>query len=703
MSLNPSHSATRVGRSRSRGQVVVIFAGAILAFVALCAIVVDVSWYWANTLRVQRAADAAALAGAVYLPSDSDTAFSEARAAAKRNGYTDNLGGVTIKTWIDDNDPRQLDVQINGSVGSFFAHALGINAWPVSRTGEGVYIQPVPMGSPDAYYGVGDFYTNVSSTTTDRYASVSRSPYQSSNGGQWLNPNNAWTTNNNFTTEDTNNQTQVWQNLQMPAIQGDTLDGIVVSFSAKVSAASAACKVQAEISWNSGNTWNNANPKLLSGNLTTALVSYPVGDAGSLAVWGNNNAWDATDLANGVFRVRLNYQKGNGCGTLSLNSLTVTAYSHTDTTTVTLTKSVVKDPNNVVLPSRGGWGAVITRGGNQENGDAYSPENDGGASNGIYDSGGYDYIVSLPAGGTVNVFDPGFCAMGQVAAGSIGTGDHWIAGASNDVSTYYTLWNTGGKPGLRSTWTRLYTSGPLFERQHGYDPVNNLNPPNGATKGCDAYHNGWWTIPTGNLLAGQYAVQVQTSKTAPPSTSADGSINASTNAENMFALEAIGGGSPQIYGNGRMAVYNNLRQGSPTQQFYLAQIDRPTGASKTALIDIFDPGDVAGEATLKVLSPNGGGQSEATFSYTTDGNCNAGVSDACSGLNVKQLKTATNGRSSFNNTWIHISIPLPASYGAGGLWQGGWWQIQYITPNGGNDTTTWQVNIQGNPVHLVVP
>ncbi len=36
----------------------------------LLAVVLDVSWYWANTLRVQRAADAAALAGAVYLPDD---------------------------------------------------------------------------------------------------------------------------------------------------------------------------------------------------------------------------------------------------------------------------------------------------------------------------------------------------------------------------------------------------------------------------------------------------------------------------------------------------------------------------------------------------------------------------------------------------------------------------------------------------------
>ena len=49
-------------RRASRGQVLVIFAGGLIALLSLSAVVIDVSWYWANTLRVQRAADAAALA-----------------------------------------------------------------------------------------------------------------------------------------------------------------------------------------------------------------------------------------------------------------------------------------------------------------------------------------------------------------------------------------------------------------------------------------------------------------------------------------------------------------------------------------------------------------------------------------------------------------------------------------------------------------
>jgi hypothetical protein len=349
---------------------------------------------------------------------------------------------------------------------------------------------------------------------------------------------------------------------------------------------------------------------------------------------------------------------------------------------------------------------MITKGGDHGNGDAYGPANNGGGGSTDYDPVGYDYIVSLPSGGTVSIFDPGFCAMGaNGSGGSTGTGDHWVGGSGTPVSTYYTLFNTGGRAGLRDTWTKVYTSGGLFENQIGYDPANvdpNGGPPAGATNSCDGNHNKWWAFPVGNLPAGQYAVEVQTSKTSPPSVNADGTINAGTNAENMWALDAIGTNA-QIFGNGRMAVYNNLRAGQATQQFYLAQIDKPTGAGKTALIDIFDPGDVPGNGVLKVLSPNGGAQAAATFSYTTDGNCKPNVSDSCARNGVTQITTAVNGASSFNNTWIHISVNIPTTYGNAGLWQGGWWQIQYLTPGGGNDTTTWQVSVQGNPVHLIVP
>jgi hypothetical protein len=72
---------------------------------------------------------------------------------------------------------------------------------------------------------------------------------------------------------------------------------------------------------------------------------------------------------------------------------------------------------------------------------------------------------------------------------------------------------------------------------------------------------------------------------------------------------------------------------------------------------------------------------------------------SCSG-NVSSITVAGASGSSYNNTWIEITIPLPSTYGSGGLWQGGWWQVQYNVSQG-NDTTTWSVNVNGNPVHLM--
>ena len=85
------------------------------------ALVIDVSWYWANTLRVQRAADAAAMAGAVSLPGDVTGARSDATNAAIANGYTlvtngckadlstpSTTPGICVNP--DPNDDRQLDV-----------------------------------------------------------------------------------------------------------------------------------------------------------------------------------------------------------------------------------------------------------------------------------------------------------------------------------------------------------------------------------------------------------------------------------------------------------------------------------------------------------------------------------------------------------------------------------------------------------------
>ncbi|HVM64450.1 MAG TPA: pilus assembly protein TadG-related protein, partial [Acidimicrobiales bacterium] len=237
-------------RKRSRGQIAVIFAGSIVLFCALCAVVVDIANYWVATLKVQRAADAAALAGAVYLPGDVNGGKSAALASATQNGYSAG-SGTTVTPVQDAVDPRQMDVTISTSVGTFFARVVGITSWPVTQYAKGVYVLPVPMGSPLAYYGVGDFTANQSSTSTTNYTQASVPGYTSSpTSGAWTTPNNAWTTASSYTTSATNAQQQSWTSLNIPSITGTSgIDGIQVSFKAKVSTGSG-CTVGADISWN---------------------------------------------------------------------------------------------------------------------------------------------------------------------------------------------------------------------------------------------------------------------------------------------------------------------------------------------------------------------------------------------------------------------------------------------------------------------
>ena len=60
----------------------------------------------------------------------------------------------------------------------------------------------------------------------------------------------------------------------------------------------------------------------------------------------------------------------------------------------------------------------------------------------------------------------------------------------------------------------------------------------------------------------------------------------------------------------------------------------------------------------------------------------------------------------YNNQWVTISVPIASNYTAPtppGEPGPGWWKIEYGTLGTGQDITTWQVNIRGNPVHLITP
>jgi Putative Flp pilus-assembly TadE/G-like len=587
---SPARSTPPAARSaeearRQRGQVLAIFAASIFLFVAILAVVIDISWYWANNLRVQRAADAAALAGVVWLPGAQGSAYTTARDEATKNGYTGGVGGVTVNPQQDSvvnpgGDPRQLDVTVSAPVNTFFMRLFGINQITAKRTGKAIYVQPVPMGSPQNYYGV----------------------YQD----------------------------------------------------CKVSGSSLSC----------------------------------------------------TNLPNAT-----------GLGSLA---------------------------------SQGFFGAIEGEGSNRSTGDAFAPAyNPRTSANVQYDGNGYDYQIEVKAGGSnIYIYDPTFCATTSgPGGGHLGAGDHWINSGSINavpVSTYFRLYNTNGttftqaddtllNPGTVNMFASEFqvdksapyaTASPAGGGDNNFADGNEPNLADPSLLDCRAgassnplegryWHNKWWPIASG-LAAGVYRLNVTTTDPGNPNANLDQMF------ENMWSIEVTGGGNPQIYGSGRMVAYANIVSGA--QEFFLAQIDRTAGAGKTIEIDLFDAGDVGDKAWVQILDPDGNVYSPATFSFTQDGNgtspqtqsnqtCLQSYANSSGIAPPGGCPNFTSGGQFFQNSWVKITIPLPASYGSTGLTPAdpgnptnapGWWKIRY-TVNKGNDTTTWMVSIRGNPVHLVVP
>src|ERR1700716_1630582 len=83
-------------RREDGGQTFVLVALMLMSLIGFTGIVTDVAWFQVNLVRVQRAADAAALAGVVLLPGNVSGARTAAQNEAAKNGYANGVGGVVV-------------------------------------------------------------------------------------------------------------------------------------------------------------------------------------------------------------------------------------------------------------------------------------------------------------------------------------------------------------------------------------------------------------------------------------------------------------------------------------------------------------------------------------------------------------------------------------------------------------------------------
>ena len=567
-------------------------------------------------------------------------------------------------------------------------------------------------------------------------------------GGVWTTPKSRTASNNNAyaTSLVLSDSAQPWGGFGLTGSDPDrsrttrrsSSREIEVRFRALITGTGAdtGCELQADLSWNGGTSWTTTP---VSRNLTTTEELYELGSDSSVADWPRpSGTWnDPTFFNNSNFRVRLTWNKP-ACGAdrkASVDTLEVRVTYNSmvpgPITYTPVTEPVPIPPGEAVQPtSQGFWGAIFTAGAARRNGDRYAPRwTYGGESvaNAEHIDTGYDYTVEIrSSNGRVHIFDPVFCATGVNPAGSgnYGAGDHWterpdsgVDVPDGPVTTEFTLYDTKGTV-INKLDDTVVASRDATRHVHPtrVESSTILIPARlrggGGPGAGDIPDRGRDRRLSGSRLAttsGSRSPDVRCREEPTASTSSRATpANAGTAAENMWSIYvgADGAaGSARVYGEARMVGYSNLTGATALQAFYLTQIER-IHAGKTMEIRLFDPGDVAGNATLRIKSPDGNAYNDATFSYQADGECNAGVSDACSGSGRTSIQTAISGASSFDNSVITITVVLPTTYGQGGLRPGGqtedgWWKIEYEV-GAANDTTTWEVSILENPVHLVV-
>src|SRR4051794_35852022 len=93
----PDAARLRGAHRDESGLVVVWTAMLMVVILGFTAWAVDFGNWKDRSTRLQKAADAAALAGVVFMPENvNNLAFTTARTIAAKNGYTDGQSGVTV-------------------------------------------------------------------------------------------------------------------------------------------------------------------------------------------------------------------------------------------------------------------------------------------------------------------------------------------------------------------------------------------------------------------------------------------------------------------------------------------------------------------------------------------------------------------------------------------------------------------------------
>jgi hypothetical protein len=150
-------------RHEDRGQILAIFALALIVMLALAGLALDGGSAFAFRRSQQTATDLAALAAANdYLINQSTTfAVERARLVAERNGFTHGVGGTSVNATFDTTNGIKIEITIDALHRNSVLSVVGMSTWGVSTRATSL------AGFPDSAAAVSPFIFAASAFEDD--------------------------------------------------------------------------------------------------------------------------------------------------------------------------------------------------------------------------------------------------------------------------------------------------------------------------------------------------------------------------------------------------------------------------------------------------------------------------------------------------------------------------------------------------------
>lgn len=147
------HNRWLRGRDES-GYVLAMAALCLIPLIVVAAFSIDFGSFYTDASKLQRVAESASLAGVVWMP-DLTTATTVARAAAAGNGISQGSRyDVTVSSMPG--NIHQLKVTITDKLAPQYLSKSFKGSVAITRSAVAQYEQPIPMGSPQNYFGTGN-------------------------------------------------------------------------------------------------------------------------------------------------------------------------------------------------------------------------------------------------------------------------------------------------------------------------------------------------------------------------------------------------------------------------------------------------------------------------------------------------------------------------------------------------------------------